>query len=186
MSDAAGDVAAGDPLAVMVLSYLDDLEIELRPDDPIVEHCANTWHYGLPAGFDVGIVVATLGHVVRQLSERHHDRPGTFYCWYDEQAGQLRCSLTSKPPDQLPFGGRYRSTDDVREVLRLAVADPHPGIIPLDELAEIQDPAENFQETPAPFPLGSQPSHEPAQLPHGRRRIIWPKKARSSAFICRR
>jgi hypothetical protein len=100
VSDAAGDVAVVDPLAAMVLSYLDDREIELRPDDPKAEHRANTWRCGLPARFDVSAVASTLGHVVRQLSERQYGRPGTFYCWYDEQAGQPRCSLASKPADQ--------------------------------------------------------------------------------------
>jgi hypothetical protein len=87
MSHAASDVAAGDPLTVMVLSYLDDPEIKLRADDPDAERRVNTWHYSLPVGFDLTAVAAALEHVVRQLSKRHRARPGTFYCWYDEQAG---------------------------------------------------------------------------------------------------
>ena len=92
-------------------------------------------------------------HADRQLSKRHSGRPGTFYCWYDEQAGQLRCSLTSKTVDELPFGGRYRPTPDVTDVLRLAASDAQPGIIPWDELTEVQDSAGSSQRTPDPFPV---------------------------------
>ncbi len=153
MSPATGDVAAGDPLAGMVLSYLDDSEIELRPDDPEAECRMNTWHYSLPIGFDLAAVAAALEHVVRQLSKRHRGRSGTFYCWYDEQAGQLRCSLTSKPADELPFGGRYRRTSDMTDVLCLAASDTQPGSIPRDELTEVQGPAELSQQTPESFPV---------------------------------
>jgi hypothetical protein len=153
MPHAAGDVAAGDPSAVMVLPYLDDPEIELRPDDPGVEHRVNTWHYSLPVGFDLNAVAAALEYVVRHLSKRHRVRPGTFYCWYDEQAGQLRCSLTSKPADELPFGGCYRSTSDVTDVLRLAASDAQPGIILWGELTEVQGPAEPTKQTVDPFPV---------------------------------
>src|SRR6476469_7089506 len=80
--------------------------------------------YSLPAdGFDVGAVAASLEHIVRQLSKRQY-RNGTFYCWYDEQTGQLRCSLTSRAKDQLPFAGRYRPTADVTDVLQRAATDP--------------------------------------------------------------
>lgn len=109
--------------AAMILSDLEDPEIELRADDPEAEHRTNTWHYSLPSGFDRTAVAAALEHVVRHLSKRYRGRPGTFHCWYDEQAGQLRCSLTSKPADELPFGGRYRATSDVTDVLRPAPYD---------------------------------------------------------------
>ena len=152
MSGGTGDFAGGDPLAALVLSYLDDREIELRPDDPVAESRANTWHYALPAaGFDIGAVAATLEHVFRHLSKRQNGQPGTFYCWYDEQAGQLRCSLTSRPVDRLPFGGRYRPTTDVTEVLLQAASDPRPGAVLWDELTDLQDSAESPQQSPAPF-----------------------------------
>jgi hypothetical protein len=84
VSDVTGILAAGDPLAAMVLSYVDDPEIELRPDDPVAESRANTWYYGLPSGgFDIGAVAATLEHVFRQLSKRQN---GT------TPSGQARCA----------------------------------------------------------------------------------------------
>jgi hypothetical protein len=61
--------------------------------------------------------------------------------------------LTSKPADEVPFGGRYRSTSDVTEVLRLAASDAQPGIIHRDELTEAQGSAELSQQTSDPFPV---------------------------------
>jgi hypothetical protein len=152
--DVTGDSAPDDPLAAMVLSYLDDPDIGLRPDDPVAESRANTWCYSLPTGgFDVAAVAATLAHVFRQLSTRQNSRTGTFYCWYDEQAGQLRCSLTSRPVDRLPFGGRYRPTVEVTEVLHRAAADPQPGAVLWEELTDLQDSTESPEQSPAPFPV---------------------------------
>lgn len=153
MPDSAGDMATGDPLALMVLSYLDDPEIELRADDPEAERRRNTWHYSLPVDFDVTAVAAALEHVVRQLSKRLRARPGVFYCWYDEQAGQLRCSLTSAPAGDLPFGGRHRSMSDVTDVLRLAASDARPGTILWDELTEVHGSAGSSRRAPDPFPV---------------------------------
>ena len=141
-----GGSVPDDPLAAMVLSYLDDPEVRLRPDDPMAEVRGNTWHYGVPAGtFNKSAVAAVLEHVIRQLSTRQNGYPGTFYCWYDEQAGQLRCSLTSRPADRLPFGSRYRPTTEVTEILHLAASDPRPGAV----RAELIDIARSPQPMPA-------------------------------------
>ncbi|AEV85053.1 hypothetical protein ACWT_4029 [Actinoplanes sp. SE50] len=153
MSHAADDTIGSDPLAVMTLSYLDDPEIALRADDLEAEHRTNTWHYSVPNRFDLTAVAAALEHVVRHLAKRHGPGPGIFYCWYDEQAGQLRCSLTSKPADSLPFGGRYRLTPEVTDVLLLAASDAQPGRIPWTELTEVQNSADLSRQNPDPFPV---------------------------------
>jgi hypothetical protein len=120
----------GSDLAALVRSYLDDDEVALLPDEPDRESRLNTWCYSIPDGpVDVAGVVDALHIVHVELKKRWSERPasGTFYAWYDEQAGQLRCSLTSAAPDRLPFRGRYRSTFDAAEVVALAAADPSPG-----------------------------------------------------------
>jgi hypothetical protein len=104
-------------LADMVWSYLDDEEVALRPNDSVGEHRANTWGYRVPVEpVNVAAVVAALDFVRDQLGRRlaGDAGPGTFYAWYDEQAGQLRCSLSSSQPDRLPFGAAYRLTSDAR------------------------------------------------------------------------
>lgn len=147
----AGSASSGDPLAAVVSTYLADPEVGLRPEDPAAELRANTWHYEAPAGFDVEVVAAMLRHVAEGLSSRFPGRSGTFYCWYDEQAGRLCCSLTSEPIGELPFGGRYRTTIDATEVLRLAAGDPHPGIVLWEELTDGSD--ESRCCAPQPFPV---------------------------------
>jgi hypothetical protein len=126
-------------LAAMVLSYLDDPEVTLVPDDPGREHLLNTWRYGVPAGgVVVDAVVTALVAVGDELRRRFASGvgPAVFYAWYDEQAGQLRCSLTSRPTTALPFGSRYRLTDDPRAVVTLASANPSPGLVPWTELTD--------------------------------------------------
>jgi hypothetical protein len=146
------DLSAEDPLALLVLSYLDDLEIELRPQNLALEPQLNTWHYSIPeGGFDPSAVSAALQHVARQLSKRSSGQSGTFYCWYDEQAGQIRLSLSSRPVDQLPFGGRYRSVPDADEVLQLAIADQHPGVVLWEELAQTTESGEAEEAPEPPF-----------------------------------
>jgi hypothetical protein len=70
---------------------------------------------------------------------------GTFYARYDEQAGQLRCSLTSASPDRLPFRAPYRSTFDAAEVVALAAADPSPGLLRWTELETVEPVAGFFR-----------------------------------------
>ena len=42
---------SAEPLAAMVLSYVDDDEVGLLPDDPVTEARRNTWWYSIRAGF---------------------------------------------------------------------------------------------------------------------------------------
>ncbi|NYF56067.1 hypothetical protein [Micromonospora purpureochromogenes] len=140
-------------LAALVRSYLDDDEVMLLPDDPDRECRVNKWCYGVPdAAIDVPAVVAALHLVHRELGRRWAS-PGTFYAWYDEQAGQLRCSLTSAPADRLPFAAPYRSTTDATEVVALVAADPNPGFVPWSELATVDSATASLTVELPPFPV---------------------------------
>ncbi|MGN9807102.1 hypothetical protein [Micromonospora sp. L32] len=149
---------SGSDLAALVRSYLDDDEVALLPDEPDREHRLNTWRYGVPEGpIDVTAVVAALHLVHLELQKRWsgQDASGTFYAWYDEQAGQLRCSLASASPDRLPFGAPYRSTFDAAEIVALAAADPSPGLVAWKELETVESVAASSvdQDRPSPFPV---------------------------------
>lgn len=126
-------------LADHVRSYLEDEEIALRPDDPASEVRTNTWTYSV-AGSDreqAPEVIAALRDVAEGLRLRLQSSAtrGKFYAWYDEQAGQLRCSLTSL--HSLPFGAALREVADPSEILHIALSDPHPGAIDLSEAVEV-------------------------------------------------
>jgi hypothetical protein len=78
------------------------------------------------------------------------DGPATFYAWYDGQAGQLRCSLASAGPDDLPFGGRYFPTTDAMSAIGQLLADTSPDVIPWTDLN--QAAGEVPKPPPDPFP----------------------------------
>ncbi|SIN28401.1 hypothetical protein [Micromonospora cremea] len=146
----------GSNLATLVRSYLDDDEVRLLPDDPDGEHRLNTWGYSiLDGGADVVAVVAALEFVSCELRQRTAGS-GTFYAWYDEQAGQLRCSLTSAPADRLPFRAPYRASTDAAEVVALVAADSTPGLVTWNELGTVERTAASLateEELPPPFPV---------------------------------
>lgn len=128
-----------DSLAAMIRSYLHDTEIALNPADPASEARTNTWRYGISGNIDVATVVEALYFVQNELRRRFLEQVGsaTFYAWYDDQAGQLRCSLRSAPPDRLPFRAPYCLTADASDIVHEAATDPHPGTIAWDELTPI-------------------------------------------------
>jgi hypothetical protein len=141
----------------MVRSYLDDQEIALLPQDSNAEHRRNMWSYSVAlTPVDVADVVAALNHVAAALRQRFASHVGiaTFYAWYDQQAGQLRCSLASLGPESLPFGGAYFGTEDAAGVVRLAATDTHAGHIPWSDLADVTEESEDPAESPFdPFPV---------------------------------
>ncbi|MGJ3192252.1 hypothetical protein [Paenarthrobacter sp. FR1] len=135
-------------LAAQIASYLDDPDVMLLPADPKKESRANTWAYSVAPSHrsSAADIAAALDEVVNGLRNRFKAAPhrGTFYAWYDEQAGQLRCSLTSQ--NQLPFGGRIRMTNDSALVIDRLLSDQSPGFISFDRLREIHFSAPSTKE----------------------------------------
>lgn len=128
-----------DTLDAYIRSYLEDEEVGLWPADPARENHLNTWSYGIPeVPVDVPAVIAALGDVQQELRQRFggDESGGTFYAWYDQLAGQLRCSLTSLAPGELPFRGGYRATYEAGEIVELVAADTTRGVVALSELEE--------------------------------------------------
>lgn len=135
-------------LAAQVVTYLDDPDIVLLPDHPEKEVRANTWAYSAATSprSSAADLAAALDEVVKGLRGRFKTAPnrGTFYAWYDEQAGQLRCSLTSQ--SQLPFRGTIRTTTDSALVIDRMLSDQSPGFISFDRLREVPFSAASAEE----------------------------------------
>ncbi|MEU1393628.1 MULTISPECIES: hypothetical protein [unclassified Nonomuraea] len=127
-------------LAELVLSFLDE-ELVLDRGHVNAEARGNLMTFGFAEGFDAGLVEQALVAVGERLGTRFADVAGpvTFYAWYDEQAGQLRCSVASVEPSDLPFGGAFRPVDNPVPVVALMAADPLPGVVPWTDLREVPD-----------------------------------------------
>ncbi|MEV6282866.1 hypothetical protein [Kribbella sp. NPDC051770] len=90
-----------------------------------------------PSAADITTAFEQCAEALRlRLAAEGHHAPAVFYVWHDEMAGQLRCSTTSYPADQLPFGCTVVPT-----TLESIAADflRAPGYIPWSDL----HPADN-------------------------------------------
>ncbi|HZN73119.1 MAG TPA: hypothetical protein VFC00_15735, partial [Micromonosporaceae bacterium] len=101
-------------------------------------------------------LVAAFGETARAL--RHQVRAAgfngtaTFYVWHDEQAGQSRCSVSSRPKGNLPFGDNYRPTDDLGAIVASFLSDDTPGVVAWEDLGRADDfdpPGDHYP----PFPV---------------------------------
>ncbi len=120
---------------------ISDEQVTLAPHNRGAE-AANT-HWFTATAEDRSTVSAS--HVVaafqdaaralqHQIRASGFDGTATFYVWHDEQAGQLRCSVSSRPPDDLPFGGSYRPTDDLGIIATSFLSDDTPGVVVWEDL----------------------------------------------------
>lgn len=126
-------------VVIQLLGSLDD-EPVLSPSDPGAEVRFNTrWVSRSDAEAPpADAVERRLVEVAETWLGKCSDA-ATFYAWYDEQAGQLRFSLSSARPEDLPFGATVRLLTDPSSIVATFLADPHPGVIFLEELADVSD-----------------------------------------------
>jgi hypothetical protein len=108
----------------------------LSPQDRAAEEANTSW-FGAPPHERMGLsadeVVAAFEEAADALRDRvtviRHPGRATFYVWHDGQAGQLRCSVTSAPHDDLPFVNAYKVTTDLHAIVQEFLLDRAPGAI---------------------------------------------------------
>jgi hypothetical protein len=121
----------------------------LAPHDQDAETVNTSW-FGAPPHERMGLtadeVVAAFEETAELLREQvaslRHDGQATFYVWHDPQAGQLRCSTGSCGHDDLPFGGKYRTTRDLQSIVTEFLEDRAPGAIAWGQLEPVPFPYE--------------------------------------------
>jgi hypothetical protein len=150
---------------VVLLTWIDEVADEplaLEPADRRVEWETNTWSLGAAeedrSSLSVAEVVAAFERTAAAIRERIRDLgfPGvaTFYVWHDEQAGQLRCSTGSVPPDALPFRSAYVASDALGPVVEGFLSDSEPGCIAWSDLDDVQSFSEQTETEPEIKPFG--------------------------------
>lgn len=137
-----------------------DEELLLDPADHGAEDRTNTWSIGgsvdQRAGVSAEQILDAFENTAEALRARvrnlDYSGPATFYVWHDRQAGCLRCSTTSLPPDALPFGGAHVATADLAPIVQEFLDEDEPGTVSFSDLHELSDL--NAEEpTPPPFPV---------------------------------
>ncbi|MFE4703623.1 hypothetical protein ACFRIC_41915 [Streptomyces sp. NPDC056738] len=138
-----------------------DEPLVLEPADRRVEWETNTWSLGAAdedrGSLSVAEVVAAFERTAAAIRERIRvlgfSGVATFYVWHDAQAGQLRCSTGSVPPDALPFGGSYAPSGDLGPVIEGFLADSEPGFIAWPDLDDAQNLSEQTETGPEDTPF---------------------------------
>ncbi len=110
----------------------------------------NTWSLDATDGdrisLSVAEVVAAFERTAAAIRERIRDlsfsEVATFYMCHDKQAGQLRCSTGSMPPDALPFSGTYVASENLGPVVEGFLTDSEPGFIARSDLNDAQSLSE--------------------------------------------
>uniref|UniRef100_UPI001F192222 hypothetical protein n=1 Tax=Streptomyces sp. NRRL F-2747 TaxID=1463843 RepID=UPI001F192222 len=158
-------VRAVQDTAVVLLTWIAEVAAEplvLEPADRRVEWETNTWSLSPTdedrSSLSVAAVVDAFERTAAAIRERIRDLgfPGvaTFYVWHDEQAGQLRCSTGSVPPDALPFTRTYVVSDDLGPVVEGFLADSEPGSITWSDLDDVQSVSVKTGTEPEIMPFG--------------------------------
>ncbi|MEV7562492.1 hypothetical protein [Streptomyces sp. NPDC089795] len=148
----------------MLLTWIAEVAEEplaWEPGARRVEWETNTWSLG--AGDEDGQplsaaeVVAAFEQTAAGIRERIRalgfTGVATFYVWHDGQAGQLRCSTGSVPPDELPFNGTYVVSDHLGPVVEEFLADSMPGVIAWSDLDDGESHGEQAMTEPEIAPL---------------------------------
>ena len=116
----------------------------LVSNDPSLESQANLWTISLTKEMASNLSVQDVSECVKNLidkrraeAKRRQVVPLLFYLWFDEQAGQLRFSITSvADPSRLAFHCAINTGAKLSEIVSQVLASPYLDGIPFEELDE--------------------------------------------------
>ncbi|MFH8661159.1 hypothetical protein [Streptomyces afghaniensis] len=148
----------------MLLTWIAEVADEplaLDPGDRRVEWETNTWSLdaadedrrSLSAAEVVAAFEQTAAAIRARIRELGFSGAATFYVWHDVQAGQLRCSTGSVPPDALPFSSTYVASADLGPVVEAFLADSKPGVVAWSDLDDVGSHLEQTEIEPEITPL---------------------------------
>ncbi|MGW1741771.1 hypothetical protein ACWCPQ_23545 [Nocardia sp. NPDC001965] len=140
----------------MLLTWIREVADEPLLIDPTArdaEARENTWSLSTSAdergSLSVHDVVAAFEECASVLRERirslGYEGPATFYVWHDAQAGQLRCSTTSLPPDQLPFRAPVDADVTLAVIVEDFLKDVRPALVPWENSEPVEHSADMTQ-----------------------------------------
>ncbi|MBU3062326.1 hypothetical protein KO481_12415 [Nocardia sp. NEAU-G5] len=140
----------------MLLTWIREVADEPLLIDPTAgdaEVRENTWSLSTSVdergSLSVHDVVAAFEECASVLRERirslGYEGPATFYVWHDAQAGQLRCSTTSLPPDQLPFRAPVEAAVSLAVIVEEFLKDVSPGLVLWEDLEPVEQSADVTQ-----------------------------------------
>lgn len=108
----------------------------------------NCWSFSLTRGqakdlttrdvvyFLQAVILVRERQIIEQFGRQH---PMLFYCWFDQQAAQLRFSLVSASYNHLPFGSEIHIETDLARIVEQFLSSPYPDGIPFEEFAPASD-----------------------------------------------
>ncbi|MGV9693012.1 hypothetical protein ACWDUX_28335 [Streptomyces sp. NPDC003444] len=148
----------------MLLTWIAEVAEEppaLEPGNRRVEWETNTWSLSardedgrpLSAAEVVAAFEQTAVGIRERIRELGFSGVVTFYVWHDGQAGQLRCSTGSVPPDELPFNGNYGVSDRLGPVVEEFLAGNMPGVVAWSDLGDAEGHVEQTMTEPESAPL---------------------------------
>jgi len=152
------------PMLLTFIAEVADEPLVLDPGNWATESQTNTWWLDADAEERATLSVDDVAAAFEGTAEllRHRIRAlrfhgtATFYVWHDEQARQLRCSVSSQRPESLPFGGTYVLTETLEPIITSFLDDSDPGSVPWTDLTQIESDGQDRAEAdsmPPPFPV---------------------------------
>lgn len=125
----------------LLLDWLPDVlndEVISEHNNVNFEARSNMWCFSIPN--DEGITALDIKSFLNQIIDQRSKQitlPMTFYVWIDEQAGQLRFSLTSQPKNNLPFGSTLIYSDNLDNFIEQFISMQLTGSIAFQDLKPI-------------------------------------------------